>query len=359
MKEIFPILQKCIETEIERLHCIVAEKEGVIGAKDEFGNISMNSIIQAAFGADMGDRQTEMSTQMKKLLANDVLNNPWFLVSMLWKRFEDIMDWFDWSILPAAPLRYFLNLSDAIIRMRKEHGSSRVDLLQLMLDAEAKENEADTNGRGLTLTEIKGQALLFFIAGYETTAVTMQFLAYHLTTHPNLQEKLRQEIADVLEQHEGKISYESIRDMKYLEMCIHEALRFYPVVPTNSRVCERDVTINGITIPKGAHVDIPVYALLRSPDHWDEPDSFIPERMMDMSQIDPLVFQPFGAGPRICIGMRFAMLEVKTTFVRLLQEFRLVPTEATPSHPIQLKFTSASISPEQEIVFKLEKLSEL
>lgn len=353
MKDIFPILKRCIESEIDSMHRIVTEKEGTIVAKDELGNISMNCIIQAAFGADMGERQVEISGQMKKLLASDVLNNPWLLISLMWRRFEDIMDALDWSILPAAPLKFFLNLSDAVIKMRKEHGSPRVDLLKLMLDAETTN---PNGGKGLTLTEIKGQTMLFFLAGYETTASTMQFLSYHLATHPDLQQRVRQEIADVLEQHQGEITYEAIRDMKFLEMCIHEALRFYPIVPTNSRVCEREITINGITIPKGASVDIPMYALLRSPDHWDDPDSFIPERMEDMSQIDPLVFQPFGAGPRICIGMRFAMLEMKLTFVRLLQEFRLVPNEKTPSFPIELTFKSGTMSPEQEIIFKLEPI---
>jgi len=358
MKEIFPILQRCIDNEIGSMQKIIEEKNGIIEAKIEFGNISMNCIIQAAFGTDMGEKQHEVATQMRKLLKNDIVNSPWFLISLMWKRFEDIMDALDWSILPAAPLKYFLNLSDTIIQMRKEHGSNRVDLLQLMLDAETSSEEAaKKTGKGLTRTEIKGQTLLFFLAGYETTATTMQFLSYHLATHPDLQEKLRSEINEVLEQHGGKITYESIRDMKYLEMCMNETLRFYPIVPANSRVSEREVTINGVTIPKGAFVDIPVYALLRSPDHWDDPDKFIPERMEDLGQIDPLIFQPFGAGPRICIGMRFAQLEIKLTFVRLLQEFRLLPSEETPSFPVALKFSnSGTMEPCEKIIFKLEAL---
>jgi len=356
MKEFLPILKRCINSEITSMHQIIKEKDGVIMAKEGFGNISMNCIIQAAFGTDIEGKQAEIAGQMQKLLSNDIISSPWFLLSLFWRGFEDIMDALDWSILPAAPLKYFLNLSDAVIRTRKEHGSPRVDLLQLMLDAETTSGNTKATGKGLTMTEIKGQALLFFVAGYETTASTMMFLAYHLTTHPDLQEKLRGEIADVLEQHGGEITYEAIHDMKYLEMCINEALRFYPIVPANSRVCEREINVNGITIPKGVHVDIPMYALLRSPDHWDDPDNFIPERMADMSQINPLVFQPFGAGPRVCIGMRFAQLEMKVTFVRLLQEFRLVPTDKTPSYPIGLKFDSAVISPDEPIVFKIEPL---
>lgn len=355
MKEIFPILQRCIEGEIASMHRVIRDEGGVLNAKDQFGNISMNCIIQAAFGTDMGDKQTEIAGQMRKLLRGNIWSLPWLMVAMLWRPFEDIMDYFDISVLPTEPIKYFLGLSDAVINMRKAHGSQRVDLLQLMLDSEA-DSEAISAGKGLTRTEIKAQTMLFIAAGYETTSNTMQFLSYQLATHPDLQEKLRQEINDVVEQHGGDMSYDAIRDMKYLDMCINESLRMYPIVPTNSRVCQREVTVNGVTIPRGVTVDIPVYALSKSPDHWDDPESFIPERMADMSQINPLVFQPFGAGPRNCIGMKFALLEIKLCFARLLQEFRLVPNEDTPSYPVGLSFSLKIMNADQEIIFKIEAI---
>jgi len=131
----------------------------------------------------------------------------------------------------------------------------------------------------------------------------------------------------------------------------------YPVVPENQRICQREVTVNGVTIPKGAGIDIPVYCLHHSEEHWDEPEKFIPERMEDMSQVNPLVFQPFGAGPRNCIGMRFAMLEMKLVFTRLMQEFRFVATEKTPSYPIALEFTGLVLKSRDEIIFRLEPLN--
>lgn len=359
MKEMFYILHGCVESGVKNLHKKVDENGGIINAKDEFGNISMNSIISAAFGADLDEKQAEIAAKMRVLIGSDPSTDPFFVLAFLIKGFEYFMDWIDYSVFPSKELKYFKNLTDAVIQTKKSHGGHRIDLLQLMLDAEKKPEEIkkDPSTKGLTNLEIKGQVILFFIAGYETSTNTMHFLANQLATHPDLQEKLRQEIFDVLEEHGGKITYETISDMKYLEMCINETLRMYPIVVENTRVCEREVNINGITIPKGATIDIPVYHLHRSEEHWEDPDNFIPERMEDMSRINPLVYQPFGAGPRNCIGMRFAMLEMKICFVRLMQEFRFVATDQTPAYPIDLEFSGIALKAVEEVILKIEPLN--
>lgn len=358
MKEMFPILRECVESGVRNLYKKVDVNGGIVNAKDEFGNISMNSIISCAFGANLEEKQAEIAAKMKTLIGSDPSTNPFFIIAYLIKGFEYFLDWLDYSCFPSKELRYFKNLTDAVIDTKKSHGGHRIDLLQLMINAEKSPDEIKSDpSRGLTNIEIKGQVILFFIAGYETSTNTMHFLANQLATHPDLQEKLRQEIFDVLEKHDGEITYETISDMKYLEMCINETLRMYPIVPENTRICQKEININGITIPKGATIDIPVYHLHRSEEHWENPDDFIPERMRDMSRINPLVYQPFGAGPRNCIGMRFAMLEMKIVFVRLLQEFRFVATEQTPSYPIDLEFSGLVLKACEEVFFKIEPLN--
>ena len=98
----------------------------------------------------------------------------------------------------------------------------------------------------------------------------------------------------------------------------------------NSRYTDVDITVKGITIPAGTHVDVPVYGLHHDEEYWEDPWKYIPERFEDMSKIDPMVFQPFGAGPRNCIGMRLAIVEVKMAVAKILQKFELGMCEDTP-----------------------------
>uniref|UniRef100_H2ZPA6 Uncharacterized protein n=1 Tax=Ciona savignyi TaxID=51511 RepID=H2ZPA6_CIOSA len=174
----------------------------------------------------------------------------------------------------------------------------------------------------MTKVEITGNSMIMLFAGYETTSNAMLFLAYNLALHKDAQHHVREEVQAALHKH-VRITYEAAQELKYLTQCINESMRLYAPIPGNSRYCEEDITINGITIPRGATIDVPVYGMGRDGDIWEDPLVFNPDRMEDMSKIDPMIYQPFGAGPRNCIGMRFALLEIKITFAKLLLKFDL------------------------------------
>ena len=90
------------------------------------------------------------------------------------------------------------------------------------------------------------------------------------------------------------------------------------------------MTIKGVRIPKGTWVHIPVGGLSHAEDKWDSPEEFRPERMEDMTKVDPGVFQPFGGGPRSCIGLRFALMEMKLVMCHLLTKYKILPCHLTP-----------------------------
>ncbi|XP_075422081.1 cytochrome P450 3A29-like isoform X2 [Ascaphus truei] len=127
-------------------------------------------------------------------------------------------------------------------------------------------------------------------------------------------------------------TYDALTQMEYLDMAINETLRLFPAAGRIERVCKRTTEINGLTIPGGVVTMIPAYVLHRNPEFWPEPEEFQPERFSKENREtqEPYTFLPFGAGPRNCIGMRFALLNMKVAITVLVQNFTFQPCKETP-----------------------------
>ncbi|OWA52717.1 Cytochrome P450 3A31 [Hypsibius exemplaris] len=258
------------------------------------------------------------------------------------------------------------HLENLIKQRREGKLNGHMDMIQLMLDANENPESVDRTDNGdafsdvrkkyLTEAEMISNAFLFLLAGYETTANCLAFTTYLLAKHPDIQERVYEEIRDELGLQTTP-DYEKAQNLPYLEMVIAESLRLFPPVTSFvTRLASETVTIDGVTIPAGAGVEVPLWYLQHDPEVWDRPYEFNPERFSpeNKSSIPPMAYMPFGAGPRNCVGMRFAQLEIKIAFVRILQRFRL--TTCWESEPeIKLKHTTVSISPANGVFVRLEK----
>ncbi|XP_046574767.1 cytochrome P450 3A17-like [Haliotis rubra] len=187
--------------------------------------------------------------------------------------------------------------------------------------------KVDLRKKKMTNDEIIGQALLFFIAGYETTANTLHFVAYSLAKNPDVQKRLTEEIDSVL--GDKTPDYDNIGGLKYMDHVITETLRLYPAVSLVGRNVTETVTIKGFTFPKGCAVSIPTFAIHRDGDIYPDPESFKPDRWERKSEMDPINYLPFGHGPRQCVGIRLAQVEMKMALGRILQKIQFVATEDT------------------------------
>ena len=163
------------------------------------------------------------------------------------------------------------------------------------------------------------------LGGYETTATTLSYLAYVLATHPAEQARLQHEIDQV---HDD---YEQIIKLNYLDWFIRETLRMYPIAPfIVNRQCNRACHIGPLAVDVGTNFSVDMFSI-----HYDEqlyggpvsPLKFYPERFKNKHH--PLAWLPFGAGPRNCIGMRFALLEIKLALVRILRRYTILSGEHT------------------------------
>jgi cytochrome P450 len=185
------------------------------------------------------------------------------------------------------------------------------------------------------LTVIRDEILNIMIAGRDTTAGTLTFVVWMLSEHPNVLQKLREEILTVVGSSRSPTS-EDLRAMKYLKAVINETLRLYPAVPFNSRTTNAPVVLPAakggqpIYVPANTRVQYSVFLMHRRKDLWGpdaeefDPDRFLDERVHKYMTPNPFIFVPFNAGPRICLGQQFAYNEISYFLVRLLQVFSSV-----------------------------------
>jgi len=228
-------------------------------------------------------------------------------------------------MIPMEPVNFYTKIVTELREKRKKDtDASHVDFMKLLLQLEEKMTQDEsTKDIGIDVNTFLAQAMIFLVAGYETTKVTMMLTCYYLAKHPECQEKVVQEIQKVLAEHNGEIDHESVGEMHYLNGCITEALRLNPVVPRHERVCNKAYKYGDIEIPENAFVNIPLYPIHYDPEIFPDPEKFDPERHLPGNvTYQPTQLMPFGQGPRICIAMRFALEEVKIGLSRLLPEFK-------------------------------------
>ncbi|KAI7815403.1 cytochrome p450 [Rhyzopertha dominica] len=261
---------------------------------------------------------------------------------------------------------YFRTIILETIDKRTKENIIRPDMIHLLLEARkgnlkheskvdegsgfATVEESDINKAGKTLSVeltdeiIAAQALIFFFAGFETSASIMSFMSLELAINTDVQQKLLEEIDEVYKEYGHNITYDVILRMKYLDQVVCETLRKWTPGFQTDRVCVKDYVIQPtkkneqpIYLEKGCLILIPTAGLHYDPKYFPNPKKFDPDRFSEenRSSIVPGSYMPFGLGPRNCIGSRFALLEIKVLFYHILSKFELTVVKRT-CVPIQL-----------------------
>lgn len=228
-----------------------------------------------------------------------------------------------------------------LVKERKENSGQIKynDFLQHLVSAEA-ETIGEDMGSKLSPEEIVGQGIMLFIAGYETASSTLQFLTYELAKNPYALNKIIAEIDEVIGTQDP--TYDLCLNLKYTEAAINETLRLYPPLSVLTRQCSQPTKLNEWNLPADTGVVMPLYNIQRDPEFWKDPDTFNPDRFVEGSPTyepyDPFTFIPFGVGPRICVGMKLGMLEMKLALIHILRRVSLA--KATPENLHINDFTS-------------------
>jgi cytochrome P450 len=207
-------------------------------------------------------------------------------------------------------------------------GCAPHDLLTLLIQASDPET-----GLGISDEEVASHVITFIVAGHETTSNALSWTLFLLAKHPDVREKVEQEAADA----ERFPLAEWPEKLIWTRAVIEEAMRLYPPASTLSRKALTTDRIGGLTIPENALVIISPYIVHRHRKLWDAPDYFRPERFLpgEREKIDRFQYLPFGQGPRICIGVRFAMLEAVIILAKLVKAVRLDWPHRQVVHPME------------------------
>ncbi|XP_037357262.1 cytochrome P450 4A11-like isoform X2 [Talpa occidentalis] len=229
--------------------------------------------------------------------------------------------------------------TDQVIRQRKAHlqkegelekisKKRHLDFLDILLRARME------NGDSLSDADLRAEVDTFMFEGHDTTASGISWILYALATHPEHQQRCREELQGLLGDG-ASLSWDHLDQMPYTTMCIKEALRLYPPVPGVGRELSKPVTFpDGRSLPKGFTVSLSIYGLHHNPKVWTNPEMFDPSRFAPGSARHSHAFLPFSGGSRNCIGKQFAMNEMKVAVALTLLRFELVPDLSQVPAPI-------------------------
>ncbi|CAJ0939937.1 unnamed protein product, partial [Mesorhabditis belari] len=226
----------------------------------------------------------------------------------------------------------------------------RFSFLDLLLGMQTSQNLSDE--------DIREEVDTFMFEGHDTTSSAVGFALWWLGQELDCQRKIHDELDTVFGDSDRQITSDDLKSLPFLERCLKEALRLTPPVPIFGRILEHDVIIGNYTLPEGLTVVFSPMASGRDPQQWKHPDLFYPDHFLteEVAKRDAYAFIPFSAGPRNCIGQKFALTEEKILLATVLRKFRFITCEPFPKN----RFVPEIIlKPSNGFRFKIEKRSPL
>ncbi|CAH2105992.1 unnamed protein product [Euphydryas editha] len=350
-----------------------------VEVKDLSSRFANDVIASCAFGLKVNSHSDENNKfyEMGKTAATFKFRQ--ILLFFIISTFPALVNIFKLKLFSESTKNFFIDLVMGTMKDREARQIIRPDMIHLLMEAKkGRLSHDDKNGKntqqdtgfstveessvGMKTVErvwsdndLIAQAVLFFIAGFETVSTMMSFALYELAVNPEVQEKLSQEIKEHNAKNGGKLNFNSIQNMTYMDMVTSEALRLWPPVVALDRVCVKDYNIGKANpeapkdyiVKKGDLLSIPVWCFHRDPKIFPNPEKFDPERFSEENKqnINTIAYMPFGVGPRNCIGSRFALCEIKMLLYQILLHIKVSPSEKTQIPP---KLSADSINPRLE-----------
>ncbi|XP_049271533.1 cytochrome P450 3A8 [Rhipicephalus sanguineus] len=354
LRRMYELVQACTEITSDHLEN-AARQNKEVDLKQLYGKFALDVVARCAFGTTLDshtDSGKKVATEARKALSSGVTLS--LLMHFLFPGLTNVLRL---KALDSESFHYLENVCVTIIQKRKEKRCRQEDFLQLMMDAQERaldesaestpgkesseifnhkfdiRNDVSFSTKLLSEDEALAQCVLFFLAGYDTTASVIACAGYSLALNPEVQAKLRKEVDECIATHGKEPSLDTVSKLPYLHCVVSETMRMYPISALLERTTSEDYVLGdtGIRVPKGCVIGIPVYSMHRDPEFFPNPEKFDPDRFSEknVASIRPYSYLPFGAGPRNCIGMRFAWQVVKLSLLHSVHRVQFVRTEKT------------------------------
>ncbi|VTR99116.1 cytochrome P450 [Tuwongella immobilis] len=286
----------------------------------EMSNLTSDIALKTLFDLDALEDRSSFTTQLHDLFA------------LLSQRFRQIIKLPLWMPLPShRRIRAAQGRLDALVRGFIERGRRRTapgdDLLSALLQA------TDDDGSSMSEQQLLDEMKTLYLAGHETTALTLSWTWYLLAQYPNVEDRLADEWKRVLQKRNP--TPEDLPNLPYTEAVLTESMRLYPPVYLLGRETIRPIELGGYAVPKGTTIFMSQWVMHRDERYFESPLSFRPERWLDglAKRIPKYAYFPFGGGPRICIGNHFAQMEAALLLATIGQRYQFTHDDAMPVEP--------------------------
>lgn len=353
MKMMFELMIECAENFIDFVVTESGKTAKTYNMKDLMGRLATDVVATCAFGISVDsfkNPDNEFYLLAKKAMTFDA----WLSFKFYMHRnFPTFTQFIKLRMFGPEIESFFKNIVSTTVKVRDEKGIIRPDMLQLMMETRNK-----NVGPTFDIDQMTAQAFVFFLGGFDTTSSGMCLITHVLGAYPDVQNKLREEVNNVVKQTNGKPTFEAIHRMKYLDAVVNETFRLYPIPAFLERLCVKETefppaTPDGepVMVKPGDTVWFHIFSLHRDPKYYPEPEKFNPDRFLN-GEVDNSVYLPFGIGPRICIGNRFALMETKIMLFYLVWRCDIEPDVKT-KNPIVMNKKTFVITPENGFWLKL------
>ncbi|XP_053671436.1 probable cytochrome P450 28a5 [Anopheles nili] len=278
------------------------------------------------------------------------------LVLLITTFFPSVKKFYKFNFIPKDAEQFFIRIMQDAIRYRKENNIVRTDYLDHLLQLQDRKQITDI--------DIAGHGVSFFADGFETSSIVLTYCLYDLAKNPEIQATLRTDIHKAKEN--GAISYEQLMEMALLEQIICESMRIHPLIAVMAKRCTSDTTLVGpkdrkFVVKTGTTVVLPYYSISFDPNHFAEPHKYDPTRFSaenggSKAYRERGVYFPFGEGPRMCLGMRFALAQVKRAIIEIVDHFSLSVSGKT-IEPFEMDPAQFMLSPKGSIWIDFKPLA--
>lgn len=285
-----------------------------VDMREAMMEIALRIATRAFFGEEMSSDSALARAQeasLRALISPGVMTLPFDLPGLPYRRFLD-------DVVGAT------DEIRRIVALRRQEGASGSDLLSKLIRAAASDEI------GMSDAQVVGHAGVTFAAGHETTANALAWTLFFLAQHPEVAAAAVDEVSSVLRGADPTLA--DLGELPVLDRAIFESLRLMPPAPWTSREAVRSTELCGYEIERGTEVIVSIYHTHRDPDVWSDARRFEPRRF-EACDPNPYEYNPFGGGPRTCIGRRFALTEMRVVLAMLLERFRFEPCPRTPIDP--------------------------
>lgn len=294
--------------------------------------LTLEIVVRCLFSADVSHDVDEVGETLKELV----------------KPFasQATLKWIVNNRLPTPYHLYFHRLARKIDRVvyriiaeRHASGKDEGDLLSTLLAAR------DEDGSQMNDQQLRDEVMTLFLAGHETTALTLSWTWYLIGKDPEVEKKFHAELDEVLGGRPP--TFADLSRLKYTEQIAKESMRLYPPAYGLGREAISDCEIGGYHVPAGTQVFMFQWSTQRDARFYDEPSVFRPERWTEdfEARLPKYAYFPFGAGPRVCVGASFAMMEIILVLAAIGQKFRL---RLVPDHPVEI-YPAMSLRPKDGV----------